>query len=154
MGEETKVREKKTAHAHGGDGDGEEEGEKKGAEMAPHVQRVFGASPGAVGKLLFSAPSVSLARPPVPGSPLRTPRAPRFFILSFSSSLLFDYRTIRTLARPTPPFIFLLFLDLSSSPSVSAGDLLVRPGYPDIPKKRKERKQKEIERKISGAPAS
>lgn len=29
--------------------------------MAPHVQRVFGASPGAVGKLLFSAPSVSLA---------------------------------------------------------------------------------------------
>lgn len=28
--------------------------------MAPHVQRVFGASPSAVGKLLFSAPSVSL----------------------------------------------------------------------------------------------
>lgn len=30
----------------------EKEEEKKGAEMAPHVQRVFGASSGAVGKLI------------------------------------------------------------------------------------------------------
>lgn len=58
MGEETKATRNR---AHGGDDDDEEEGEKKGVEMAPHVQRVFGASPAAVGKLLFSAPSVSLA---------------------------------------------------------------------------------------------
>lgn len=130
MGEETKAR----GIARPGGDDDEEEGEKKGAEMAPHVQRVFGASPGAVGKLLFSAPSFSPSRPPVPGSPSRALRALRLASFATPGSP----RAIRTLARPTP----LLFLHSSSilqARPVPPGHLLVRPRYPRYPEERKKR---------------
>lgn len=106
MGEETKAR--GTAE---GSATTKEIEEKKGTEMAPHVQRVFGASPSAVGKLLFSAPSVSLV-------PARS-----WFSLSYlagptSPSLSF----FRVFSRDPHPratdssFISLLLLYSSSSP--------------------------------------
>lgn len=138
MGEETKARE---IARHGGDDD-EEEGEKKGAEMAPHVQRVFGASPGAVGKLLFSAPSFSPSCPPVPGSPSRASRALRLSSFATPGSP----RAIRTLARPTP----LLFLHYSSSilqaRPVPPSHLLVRPQYPRYPEEREKKREKKREK--------
>jgi len=90
MGEETKAR----GNAEGSATTKKIE-EKKGTEMAPHVQRVFGASPSAVGKLLFSAPSISL----VPARfwfSLLYPAGPLLLFLFFGYS-----RAIRTLAQLT-----------------------------------------------------
>lgn len=127
--------------------------------MAPHVQRVFGASFGAVGKLLFSAPSVSLARSPVPGSsPLSYPPGPTSLSLSFRrvssrdphphavSRLLFYFLT-----PPSPTF--------QAHPARTRGPSISSPrSIFDIPrrKKNKERKAEGRKRgkKAPGAPAS
>lgn len=73
--------------------------------MAPHVQRVFGASPSAVGKLLFSAPSVSL----VPTSFLVLPRVPCGPLCHLFLSSAGYSRAIRT------PLAQLLFYFLTPS---------------------------------------
>lgn len=124
--------------------------------MAPHVQRVFGASPGAVGKLLFSAPSFSPLRPPCSWSSFSCPAGPAPLLLRYSGV---PSRAIRTLARPTP----LLFLHSSSifqPRPVPPGHLLVRPRYPRYSprgekrskKKKKKEKQEEKGRKTPDEP--
>lgn len=119
---------------------------KKRAEMAPHVQRVFGASPGAVGKLLFSAPFPSPSRPPLLGSPSRTSRASRF--PSRCPRFTGFPRTIRTLARPTSLLFLYLLLHPSSSPrtpgpSISSPTV---PRYPVVEKRKRKRKGEQEKR--------
>lgn len=77
----------------------EKEEEKKGAEMAPHVQRVFGASSGAVGKLISSLFLPTLLHP-------------------FSRSISLLARSARSLL---PPFLF----PSPSGPSPCRPSLLV-----------------------------
>lgn len=111
--------------------------------MAPHVQRVFGASPGAVGKLLFSAPSFSPLRPLCSWSSFSCPAGPAPLLLRYSGV---PSRAIRTLARPTP----LLFLHSSSilqPRPVPPGHLLVRPRYPRYSPRGEKRSKKKRKRK-------
>lgn len=111
MGEETKAR----GNAEGSATTKKIE-EKKGTEMAPHVQRVFGASPSAVGKLLFSAPSVSLV-PVRFWFSLSYPAGPLLLFLFFGYS-----RAIRTLAQLTLLFPSLFF---KLTPGLSINSLTV-----------------------------
>lgn len=111
MGEETKAR----GNAEGSATTKKIE-EKKGTEMAPHVQRVFGASPSAVGKLLFSAPSVSLV-----------PARFWFSLVPCGPYLSFSFFSPGILARSAPSrnrlFYFLtpsLFFKLTPGPSISS----------------------------------
>lgn len=101
--------------------------------MAPHVQRVFGASPSAVGKLLFSAPSVSLVptRSRFSLSYLAGPLPRLLFLFSGYS------RAIRTLAQSTLLFPY-SFSILEAHP-VPPGYLLVRPRYSNILKSTKKK---------------
>lgn len=163
MGEETKAR--GTTHARGGTATTKKREKKKGVEMAPHVQRVFGASSGAVGELLFSAPSVSLARPPVPVFSTLVSRGPYILrFLSFSPSGILA----RSAPSRGPSFPPRLFLFLYSSflfpftlqahpartrePSISSP--AVSPRYPEEEKKIKRKKSgRKRGKKASGAPA-
>lgn len=112
--------------------------------MAPHVQRVFGASPSAVGKLLFSAPSVSFV-PARSWFSLSCPAGPRLLFLFSGYS-----RAIRTLAQPTP-LLFPYSFSILEAYSVPLGHLLVRSRYPNISKSEKRmQKWKKRRRKTPG----
>lgn len=116
--------------------------------MAPHVQRVFGASPSAVGKLLFSAPSVSLV-PARSRFSFSYPAGPRLLFLFFGCS-----RAIRTLAQPTP-LLFPYSFSILQAHSVPLGHLLVRSRYPNISKSEKRRRnRRKEEKKCRAMPAS
>lgn len=112
--------------------------------MAPHVQRVFGASPSAVGKLLFSAPSVSLV-------PVRSWFSFSYPALSRLLFLFSEYsRAFRTLAQS--PLLFPYFFSILQAHPVPPGHLLVRPWYPNISKRktkgrRKNKREKKNRRK-------
>lgn len=125
MGEETKAREKKIAHARRGRRRRRRRRKKRSRNGATRPA-CFRASPGAVGKLLFSAPSVSLAHPF-----LVLPYLPREPHLVSSLSLSLSLSSLRVSSRDPHPravdssFISLLFFDLSSSlcirgPSISS----------------------------------
>lgn len=86
----------------------EKEEEKKGAEMAPHVQRVFGASSGAVGKLISFLFLPTLLHP---------------FSRSISPAFLSPPLAFGAFCapRPLPPFLF----PSPSEPSSCRPSLLV-----------------------------